>query len=102
MGASRHKPSGVRPRTLLLCFLAAVAAIQLWALSSHQPASAAGGSDATVLELELPRGEPQPGYSGYYCKEDGLKCHTASGKCWKATVCNEPAGAPPPRAPCGT
>ena len=99
MGASRHKPSGVRPRTLLLCFLAAVAAIQLWALSSHQPASAAGGSDATVLELELPRGEPQPGYSGYYCKEDGLKCHTASGKCWKATVCNEPAGAPPPRAP---
>ncbi|KAH8056118.1 hypothetical protein JL721_10083 [Aureococcus anophagefferens] len=109
MGASRHKPSGVRPRTILLCFLAAVAAIQLWALSSHQPASAAGGSDATVLELELPRGEPQPGYSGYYCKEDGLKCHTASGKCWKATVCNEPASAaaaappppppPPPREP---
>ena len=36
---------------------------------------------------DLPRGEPPPGYVGYYCKSDGLKCHTVSGKCWSAGAC---------------
>ena len=36
---------------------------------------------------DLPRDEPPPGYVGYYCKSDGLKCHTVSGKCWSAGVC---------------
>ena len=37
--------------------------------------------------LEL--GGPLPaGYSGYFClRAKGLRCHTATGRCWRAVVC---------------
>ena len=99
---SRHasKGGGVKPRTVLLAFLAVIGLIQLWALSAHAPTAGSGsvGEGRDVLEVELPRGEPPAGYVGYYCKEDGIKCHTRTGRCWSADVCQSGSDVAPPPA----
>ena len=51
---SRHasKGGGVKPRTVLLAFLAVIGLIQLWALSAHAPTAGSGsvGEGRDVLE----------------------------------------------------
>ena len=56
--------------------------------------STAAARSAGPSERSWPRGEPPKGYVGYFCKEDGLKCHTRTHKCWKRRECAGKAGAP--------
>ena len=56
--------------------------------------STAAARSAGPSERSWPRGVPPKGYVGYFCKEDGLKCHTRTHKCWKRRECAGKAGAP--------
>ena len=56
--------------------------------------STAAARSAGPSERVWPRGVPPKGYVGYFCKEDGLKCHTRTHKCWKRRECAGKAGAP--------
>ena len=74
--------------------------------SSPRPASGASaraptqgsGSVRDGNGAIIPRGEPPAGYAGFYCKEDGIKCHTRTGRCWSADVCQFGSDAAPPPA----
>ena len=61
---------------------------------SNGRTSTAAARSAGPSERSWPRGVPPKGYVGYFCKEDGLKCHTRTHKCWKRRECAGKAGAP--------
>ena len=61
---------------------------------SNGRTSTAAARSAGPSERVWPRGVPPKGYVGYFCKEDGLKCHTRTHKCWKRRECAGKAGAP--------